>query len=249
MDVDEREYQMPPKALDLIGDVKLQRELFDMLSDGVKRWFHIPEYQKFSMLAKENKQPVTALQILQMMGESSTLISPEIEACDQNIQQIDARTMGIEIQAGRGPFAPDILANITDIVLSNSKAPVKTIGVSPRLISLLARTQEIQQISNSYQTTFEMAAPLFSLFPDLKLAFKEYGTLDDICEATRFPKKNLRTEEDYQELIDALNQARAEQAQTAQAIEMAKASKNVSGPVDPNSILAGAGKVLAESVA
>jgi hypothetical protein len=243
--VTEQEYAFPPKALDLIGDVNLQRELFDMMSDNVKRWFHIPEYQKFTMLSKENKQPVTALQILQMMGESITMLSPEIEACDNNLQQIDARTMDIEIQAGHGPFDRNTLANITDIVLSNSKVPVRTIGVSPRLTGLLARAQKTQQVVNSIQMSLETAAPLLNLYPDLRLAIKEYGTLDDIFTATGFPKKDLKTEEDYQALVDAVNEARSKQLQTAQTIELMKASKSIQGKVEPDSILAGAGKVLA----
>lgn len=249
MKVSKEEYNYPPKMVDGVDNINLQRDLFDMMSDNIKRWFHISEYQKFSMLAKENKQPVTALQIWQMMGEASTIISPEVEACDQNIQQIDARMMDIEIQAGRGPFAPDVLANITDIVISNAKNPVKSIGVSPRLISLLARTQQLEELANSFNLTIETARPWLELYPDLKFMFKGYETVDRITDSTRFPKDCINTKEEFQAIVDAVNEAKAEQQQALMAIEMAKASKSVSGPVDKDSILAGAGKVLAGSAA
>jgi len=64
--VTEQEYDRPPKSMDLVGDVKLNRELFELYEDALKRWFYIDRFQMFSDLVRTNKQAVTATQIWQM---------------------------------------------------------------------------------------------------------------------------------------------------------------------------------------
>ncbi len=237
MEVDKEEYDHPPKAVDVIGDVLMNKELSDMLSEAIKRHFHLDLYTLFTNILMQRKQPLTATQIWQMVGEKATLLSPAVETHGKYLKQCDDRAVDIESRAGRGPFAPDVMANIIDIVMSNAKGRVSSIGIVPELIGPLARAQKMQQSLDTIQAGLAAAEPLLTQFPDLKLALKEYDTLDDIFKATNFPMKNLKTEEDYQALLDAVNQMRAQRAQVAQAIEMAKASKNVSGKVEPDSIL------------
>ncbi len=62
-------YENPPKALDLIGDVALNKDTADLYDEALKRWFYIDRFAMFSDLARSKKQPVSASQIWQMAGE------------------------------------------------------------------------------------------------------------------------------------------------------------------------------------
>ena len=245
--VEKDEYQSPPKSLGLIGDVVLNKETSDLLAQSCERWFHLSEFRAFNNLVKTNKQPVSALQILKMAAENSVLLSPAIESQGRYLKIVDDRTMGIEIEAGRGPFAPDVMGNIIDIVMSNSKVPVNSIDVVPEFISQLGRAQKISQALDPIMTGIDIAADIAGkVDPDLVMAIRGYGALDDAYSAIGFPKKNFMTEEEYNAAKEFVQKQRAEQVQQAQAIELMKASKNLQTPVDKDSILAGIGKAMAQ---
>jgi len=245
MSVDINEYEHPPKALDTIGDILLNKEVSDIFVENVKRHFHLDEFQRFNNLARENRQPVTALQIMKMAGENSILLSPAIESQSRVLRDIDARCMDIEARAGRGPFDPARMADITDIILQNSKENVVAIKVLPHFTGALFRAQKMAQELDPIQAGLEAAIPLLDRQPDLWNAIRMYGTLDDILTATNFPKKNLKTEEEYNEFMALINEQRQKAAEAEQALTMSKAAKSVSGKVDPTSVMAGIGKAVA----
>lgn len=248
MFVEKDEYDRPPKALDLIGNVQITKELLDLLSETTKRHFHTNEFQAMNNLARTNKQPVSALQILKMDAENSILLSPAIESQRGYLRQIDDRMMGIEIEAGRGPFAPDVMANIVDVILSNGKGLVRSINVVPEFISELGRAQIIIQALQPITTGIDLAYDFAGkIDPDLVKAVRGYRALDNAYEAIGFPKDCLVTEEEFMAAKELLNKQREQQAQAAQAIELMEASKSISGKVEPDSILAGAGKALQEA--
>ena len=237
MYVTNQEYDRPPRALDMIGDVQLTRELSDLYDEALKRWFYIDRFSMFSDLIRTNKQPVTATQIWQMAGEKSTLLSPAIETHSRYLESSDDRMVNIEVQAGRGPFNPERMANITDIVLSNAVSPVRSIGVVPVFIGALAQAQKRNQALEPIQSTMAAVAPLFDQWPDLRMMYREYETANDINEAFDFPQKNIIPKDEYYEIKADLAKKRAQDEELAKALELAKASKDISGPVDENSIL------------
>lgn len=242
--VEKDEYQTPPKPLDLIGSLEMNGELSLLLSQACERWFHLDEFRTFNNLTKTNKQPVSALQILKMAAENSVLLSPALESQGRALRFIDDRMMSIEMRAGRGPFSPQDMANITDIITSTTNT--KSVVVAPEFISQLGRAQKVQQSLDPIITGVDIAADISAkIDPDLAmLSMRGYGALNDALDAIGFPMKNFKPEDDYNEAKDALNQQRAEAQQKLDSIEMMKASKNLQGPVDPNSILAGAGKAI-----
>ena len=234
--VTDQEYEKPPKALDLIGDVELTKDLSTLYEDALKRWFYIDRFQMFSDLINKSKQPVTATQIYQMAGEKSTLLSPAIETHSRFLESCDDRMMNIESTAGRGPFAPDVLVEISEIVLA--KTPVGSISVMPVFIGALAQAQKRNQALEPIQSTIAAAIPLLEIFPELRMAIREYETLDDMFQAFDFPQKNIVPKEDYEKAVALLSEKQAKDDQLAKLLEIAKASKDVSGPVDENSVLA-----------
>jgi hypothetical protein len=235
--VSEEEYDRPPKALDLIGDLAYNEKLSMALAESCKRHFHVDQFYIFSQIAMGKKQPLTATQIWQMAGEKSTLLSPAIESHSKCMSDMDSRCVDIEYRAGRGAFAPDIIENIKDVIMSNLKKQTNSIGIVPQFMGLLNRAQRSQQSLDPILSTFEAASPLFQLFPELKLAVKGYETFESICKATGFEMKNIKTKEDYESELDVMNQQNQQNAETAKMIEMAKAAKGISGKVEPDSVL------------
>lgn len=239
--VEKDEYQMPPKPLELIGNLQMNGELSQLLSKACERWFHLDEFRTFNNLTKTNKQPVTALQILKMAAENSVLLSPALESQGRALRYIDDRMMNIEMRAGRGPFSLQDMQNITDVILSKTEGQATSAVVAPEFISQLGRAQKIQQSLDPIMTGIDIAADISAkIDPDLAmLSVRGYGALNDALDAIGFPMKNFKQEEDYNADKEALGQQRAQDKQNIMALEMMKNSKNISGPVDPNSVMAG----------
>jgi hypothetical protein len=244
MYVTDKEYDRPPRALDMIGDVALNKEIIEIYDEALKRWFYIDRFAMFSTLARDKNQPVSATQIIQMMGEKSTLLSPAIETHSSYLETADARMIDIEVRAGRGPFDIQTMENITDIVIETLGASAKTVSVAPVFIGPLAQAQKISQAIQPIQSTMEAVVPLMDIWPELKLMYREYETANDINEALDFPQKNIVPQDEYQERVAAANQAAAQQQQQENAVEMMKASKNLQGPVDESSVMANAAEAV-----
>lgn len=232
-----QEYDRPPKLIDRVGDLNLSKDLIELKVDALKRWFYTDKFQMFSDLAMLKKQPVSATQIWQMAGEKATLLSPAIETHSRYLVTTDERMVDTEVRAGRGPFDPQTMGNITDIVLSNITRPVRSINIQPVFIGQLAQAQKVSQALQPIQSTMEAVSPLFDIFPQTRFMYRQYETVNDINEALDFPQKNIFPKEEWEERVQAENEALAKQQQLENAVEIAKASKDVSGKVEPDSVL------------
>jgi len=240
--VDRKDWEFLPKMIDAVGDIRLSKEQLETGEKAIKRWFFTDQFLKFTDLTNTLRQQPSVDQNHRIAAELAVQLNPAIGSyTGEFLRSVDNRVVDIEARAGRGPFAPDIMANITDIVLSNSKEEVASIGVVPVFIGPLAREQRTQQELDPILTAMSVLQPVFELYPDLKNAIREYGTLEDIIKAVNFPLKNLVPEEEYNTIIKGLNELRAQQQQQQLALEMAKASPSVSGPVDETSVLANVG--------
>lgn len=232
-----QEYASPPRAMDMIGDISLNEHMVNLNEEKIRRWFMADLWTKFSDLVRTNKQPVTAAQIWQMVAEKATLLSPAIESHSRYLSTCDTRMINVALRRGEYPFDMESMSDVSEQVQSNSRRPVNRIRIAPVFVGALAQAQKRNQQLEPITAGIAAASGLLQIFPDLKLAIKDYDTLDDMFQAVGFPQKNIRTKEDYDKLVDALNEARAQQQQFANSLEAAKAAKNVSGPVDQSSIL------------
>lgn len=238
--VSKEDWNFPPKMIDVIGDIRLSREELEAGEAKIKRWFHTEQFLKFTDLTNTLRQQPSVDQNHRIAAELAVQLNPAIGTYTGGaLRSIDDRVIDIESRAGRGPFAPAIMEEIEEIVLANATEPVKSIGVVPVFIGPLAREQRTQQELDPILTGLSAATPLFETFPDLKNAIREYDTLEDILKAIGFPLKDLKPEDEYDEIIEQINTARAQQQQQQLALEVAKATESVSGPVDETSILAG----------
>jgi len=239
MYVGKQEYDRPPKSLDLVGNLNIPSEVIEIYDEALQRWFFIDKFQMFSQLSRQNKQPVTATQIFQMAGEKATLLSPAIETHSKYLSVADARMVDIEARAGRGPFAPDVMDNITDIILSNATEEVRSIAIQPTFISPLAQAQKLTQALEPITTGIALIRDtgLHEMEPDLKYGLRLKGTQDKMLEAIDFPASEIVPTDEYDEIVANLNEQRAAQQQQENSVEMMKASGNLMKPVDDTSVI------------
>lgn len=239
--IEKADWNQRPEMIDMIGDIRISKEELEASAERIKRWFHTDQFLKFTDLTRTLKQQPTATQIIKIAAELAVQTSPAIPTFTGGaLTMIDSRVIDIEARAGRGPFAPDVMANIQDIVLNNVNEPIEAISIVPVFVGPLARAQKVKQELDPILNGLGASEILFERFPDLPNAIREYGTLEDVLKATNYPLKNLKSEEEYDEIIKAINADRRQKEQQALALEMVKVAPNVSGPVDENSILANA---------
>ncbi len=241
---DAQQYQNSPKPVDLVGEIQLNKELSDMLASAVKRWYKIPELLKFTELALTNKQPVSALQIMNMSSEKSILLSPAIESQGRYLADVDERVMDINRRAGRGPFSAQDMANVTDAVMENAKELYTGVDVVPKFMGSLAREQQMNQKLEPLKAGMDIATYIGERMQATKLAglaLRGYEALEEGWKASGASMKILKPEKDYQKSEDELAQAEAQQAATQTQIELMKASRGMNQPVDPSSPMAAMG--------
>jgi len=245
MYVTEAEYDRPPKFLDRVTGIQFSQEAMEIKVESLKRWFYADQFSMFTDLANNKNQPVTATQIWQMAGEKATLLSPAIETHSRYLESVDARMIDIEYRAGRGPFDPETMGNITDIIRSNVTREIKEVDIQPVFIGQLAQAQKTTQALNPIQNTIEAVAPLFQVEPNLRFKYRWYELAGKVEDALDFPQDVVVPKDEYDKRVAAANKAAADQQELENTIEIAKASKDVSKNVEPDSILATVGEAEA----
>lgn len=228
---DAAEYGMPPKALDMIGDIRLDAEMIRLSEDKIRRWFLADLWNRFGQLARENGAPVSTLQIWQMVSENATQLSPAIESHSKYLKTADARHLDVAKRRGECPFDPFTLAEMGKHVYANLKSPQNTrVDIMPQFVGGLAQAQKRNQELEPVRTGASMliASGLTQLSPETKYVIKGYKTADKMLQAVGFPADCVNTEEDVQAMFQAEQQAMAQQQQFENSVEMAKASKPAS---------------------
>ncbi len=239
--IEKGDWNFSPKVIDVVGDIKLSKDELESNAETIKRWFHTDKFLKFTDLTSTLRQQPTATQIIKIAAEIAVQVGPGIGTFTGGfLRSVDARIVDIEMRAGRGPFNPNIMENIKDVVISILGIGAVSFGVIPIFTGQLARAQKVKQELDPIIEGLGILKALFEEYPDLKHAIREYDTAEDILKAVNFPLKNLKPEDEYNEIIAQLNEARARAEQQALALEMAKVAPNVSGPVDESSVLASA---------
>ena len=236
------DWEMLPKAIEVVGNIKMSKDELEINAEKVKRWFHTGQFMKFTDLTSTLRQQPTATQIIKIAAELSVQVSPGIASYTTGfLADTDSRMLDIEIRAGRGPFDPEVMDRISAIIAGVIGDKISEVSLTPIFTGPLARAQKVKQELDPIIEGLGVGGAVFELFPDSKNSIREHGLLKRIFEATGFPLTEFKPEDEYNDIIDALNEARAQEKQQLMAIEMAKAIPAVSGEVSPDSVLAGVG--------
>ena len=237
-----------PKAIDIVGDIRLSREEMEFNAERVKRWFLVDQFLKFTDLTNTLRQQPTATQIIKIAAELSVQVTPGIATLTTGfLADVDERMMDIEIRAGRGPFNRVRMEEISQIIqnAADEYGVLTEMTLTPVFIGPLARAQKVKQELDPILEGLGVAGTMFQVWPDLKNAIREHGTLERILKATGFPLTELKPKEEYDDIVAAIREAEQAALAQQQQIELMKASKSLTGPVDETSVIAQAGEALA----
>lgn len=244
------EYQCPPKTLDLIGDIAYNEKMSEMLGKAVERHLHTDSYNMITQLTQGHPEKINDLHMLQLIAEKSTMLSPEIETQQKYLSDCDERFVGIEANAGRGPFAPDVMANITDIIMSNIKNKNSIVSVQPQFMGILYQAQRMTARLAPIQKGLEFIAQAAQVLGlTATKIVKPYQLLDKGLSALDFPDDAKLEEKDFNNIIAAMQQKQAQDEAFMKTIEAAKASKGLNKSIEPNSPMENMSKAMAGSAA
>jgi hypothetical protein len=232
------DWNMLPKAIDMVGDIQLTRENLEFNAEKVKRWFHTADFVKFTDLTNTLRQQPSATQIIKIAAELATQVNPGIASYTTGfLKDVDTRMIDIEVRAGRGPFHPLRMQEIADVIRAHTGEEVSSISVVPVFIGQLARAQKVKAELDPILEGLGVGSEMFQIWPNLKHAIDEHGTLQDALKVMNFPMDRFKSKDDYNEIVERIQAAEAAALKQQQTLEMLKASPAVQGPVDETSIM------------
>jgi len=225
-----------PQAIDVVGDIRLSREEMEFNAEKVKRWFRTDQFLKFTDLTNTLRQQPTATQIIKIAAELATQVSPEIAGYTAFLGDIDARIIDIEMRAGRGPFNPDRMIEIRELIAANTDNV--NVSLVPVFTGSLARAQQIKQSLDPILEGLGVIGEMSAVWETLPQSIDEHGVAEDALRVIGFPMKRFKSKDEYKEILAQIQAAQQQAQQQQQLIEAAKAAPGVSKNVEENSILA-----------
>jgi hypothetical protein len=180
----------------------------------------------FAMLITNQEQDKTATEVNALVDERETIFAPtwgRLQAELFNVVLV--RAIGILERAGAFPARPQELLKADDVDFD-----IEYIGK----LAIKIKSTELLAFFN----TIELIAPLAEAHPDILDWFN--FDLIPAFTAERFgmPIRFVREQAEVEKIRATRKEAQAAQAAQEHQLEMAKVADKVSGPVDPNSVLA-----------
>jgi hypothetical protein len=234
------EWNFRPEAINQVGDITFESETVQMFRENLNRHFHLEMFRMFTNLAENTKQEFRVLQLAEMAGERITQLLPTIESHEGYLAQVDERVRDIERQAGRGPFNRMDLENVYDILNYYMGNDAGNAVIRPEFIGTLRQTQQIQQKLKPLQYGIGALSEFAQAMGDpnlVRFMIKSYEVGDEALQGVNFPQKLVREKADYDRLVESFNQSQQQNEQFAKMVELMKASKNLQGSVEPNSVM------------
>lgn len=200
----------------------------ERVQKAVERHFDV---DFFTMLTQSEREK-TAYEIMQMQGEQATLMGPQVGTFNDFLDVIIERVDDLETEAGRMPDMPAILEDHL-----NEEIDIEYVGPLAQAQKKMHKLQGIQQ-------GLEAARPILEMDSTAADRIDFDATIDEVLEASAFPEKAKRSDED----VAAIRERRAAAQQQAQQAEMmeqaANAASKVNKKIEPGSPL----EMLAETV-
>jgi len=213
--------QIAPIVTTLNFQVALERE--EQFRDLINKHYHV---DFFLMLAQADVQ-MTATEIVERKTEKAAMLGPYIAIMNTEcFNHIIDRVFQIEYDAGRLPEVPGELQELYGE------------RIDPEYMGPLAQAQkELFEISGIVKA-LETSMPLMQMDPGVIQNIKLDETFRRILVARGFPSALLNTDAEVQAARAVQQEMMKQQAELDQTEQAAKAMKDMSGKVDPKSVLA-----------
>lgn len=228
-----QEYDKPPIFFDRKSRYDIGMDFADRLKQSVERHFHVPFFLAITMAQDQKGQPETAYGLMRREAEGSGQLAPQVESYENQFLG-DTHDVFMDFERmkepaypwGALPEPPAILQDYSD-----GKLSVEFIGP-------LSKAQVRDRETSSTVRAFGLAEMYFNADPRLINKLRLSQSLERNLEALDFPQADIVPEEQYQQIMEAIDQ-RQQQAELAEsAPKMAQAAKNLQGKTEKGSPLA-----------
>lgn len=210
----DREYDRSPKQTHNDSNYPQYTNFVDRIDGNRKRHFHIDLFRMLDEYHRDHTQPPTAYEVSQMLAEKNVQIGPAIESFERGLlTPVDERFMEIEIRSGR--------------LIAQTEPPIEVLATdgetTPQFTGPLAQAQQSSVIWRKTMDNLSMVDPIFERWPDSKFKIKEGILVERILEETGFFQEAIRSQEDYEQIVEGLNAMRQQKSQLEDMSVMADA--------------------------
>jgi len=225
-------YQTPPMFLNRGANFNVAIDFADRIKGSIERHFHVPLFMMVNQLAFSRNQPETAYGLFRMEAERTGQLAPQVETYENQVLG-DTHESILDMERMAEPAYPwGRLPQPPDIVLENSEGVLDV-----EFIGQLSMAQVRDRTINNFYRNIGISELVFGIKPETIEKVKWSTALERVLEAGNFAQNDIVPEEEYQALIQAMNQ-RAKQAELAeQAPKITQAVKNLQGVTEKQSPL------------
>jgi len=201
---------------------------WDRITEKLRWWFSV---QYFTLLSSLEGPPPTAYHIQQVMGEKSTLLGPEVGSFKRDVLDSVVDIVGSEEESLTGDVVP-VPDRLVQFMIERAQHYAQTNGLdineadladfasNNRMAQLdatytgvLAQVQRQLAHTRSYMDAIGMMQAGAQLMPEMRYVMKPYEMGRGILRQSNIAQDELNSEEEYQAIIDTINQSAALQQQ------------------------------------
>jgi hypothetical protein len=228
------QYDKAPKPFDDRSRYTWAMDFVDRRAKSAGRHFFADQARMIENYSRDHTQPPTAYQLSQMISETLVLIGPGITSYSgPALQNIDEQFIEIEMRSGR--------------LWENTRPPEEILdtngNISPIFVGPLIQGLRYAMVAKRIEQPLLMAAPIFEMAPDSKVAIRWDDLVEKILEAGDFPQAVIVPKEEREEALAALSAERQQTKMIENMSAMADAVPKLQGDTGENSPL----KVIGEA--
>jgi len=228
------EYANPPQYLERKTQWSPAIDFVDRMTASIQRAFHYPFFMAINQIMAGKRQPETAYGLSRVQAENGLQLVEQVEAYEQQVlgqihdMFVDQRRRAEpKYDWGTLPKPPDILLEYSE------DGQIDTEFIGP-----LSMTQINDRVVDRFYRVMGPAEVVFNADNNTVHKFRWSEILEDLSEGLNFPQNRIVSEEDYQKILEGIQQ-RIAQAEVAEAApKMAQAAKSLQGKTEKGSPLA-----------
>jgi len=235
---DAQTYMRPP--IPMHQGIKLAEGLqfAERTNKAIERWFMVPMFQAINRFAAEHKQPPTAFQVQQMIGENALLLGPGVGSYVNGLlKPQDDRLFELKAERDFDDFGNyrefGSIPQPPDIILNESDGKLQTEFIGPLTIA-----QKQFLVSRNVQDNLAQVAPLIEMNPDWIDKIKGPEIIEYILEQGNMPQQLITPQDEYELMQENKARKRAIQELLASGADLSKIVSELGDEIDKNSPLA-----------
>ena len=228
-----QEYGMPPQYIERKTQYGIAIDFADRLKESIQRHFHYDLFMLVNQIVANKAQPETAYALMRAESEKTGQLAPQVETYENQVLSNSHDVfMDYEVMAepaypwGRLPEPPEIVQEYSDG------------RIDPQFIGLLSMAQvRDREVLKQYRA-IGTAELFFNADPRVVNKVRWDQALERFLEAQDFAQTDIVPQEEYEAMLQAMEQRAQQQELAESAPKMAQAAKALQGKTEKGSPLA-----------